>query len=231
MELAKCAVNGNVEEFENLLENHNNDYKYIVELKLPIKKKNSEISNTQLSLKKFKLGGSIIKGENQSFVMTLTIHHLVVLLGEGDQHIEILKCLLKNPNFTVDDWKQPLKLEHKILKREDWQLNEKNEWIKEANCLHLAAKYNPKGLHVILDGVDKPMPDKRKTLLSPDLWNKRDLLTVYDKNGFEKGLSPLHVAATNIDSLSTRYVFPQNLDNSFTQKDWPTHSYIIIDNC
>ena len=203
-----------------------------MEVKLPINKKNSEISNTQPS-QKSKWGVSI-KGENQSFRMTLTIHHLVVLLGEGDQHIEILKCLLKNPNFTVDDWKQPLKLEHKILKKEDWQLNEKNEWIEEANCLHLAAKYNPKGLHVILDGVDKPMPDKRKTLLSPDLGNKRDLLTVYNEKGFEKGfekgLSPLHVAATNIDSLSTRYVFPQNLDNSFTQKDWPTHSYIIIVN-
>ena len=224
MELAKCAVNGNVEEFEILLENHNKNYKYIMELKLPIKMKNSKILNTQLSSKP-KVGGSTKVG-NQTFRMTLTIHHLVVLLGEGDQHIEILKCLLKNQKFTVDHWKQQLKLEHKTYERKDWQLYEKNEWIEEANCLHLAAKYNPKGLHVILDGVDKPMPVKRRNLLSVDLSHKRDLLTECHTKEFEKGFSPLHVAATNIDSLSTRYVFQKNLNNPFTQKDWPTHSYI-----
>ena len=56
---------------------------------------------------------------------------------------------------------------------------EQDKWILGANCIHLAAKFMPKGLDLILT---------------------KDNCSTRNKNG----LSPLHIAARNDDSLSTR---------------------------
>ena len=61
----------------------------------------------------------------------------------------------------------------------------KDMWIYGAHVIHLAAKFMPQGLQL---------------LLSMD--NKSELI---DKKS-DYQCSPLHVAATNNDSLSTRYL-------------------------
>ena len=67
-----------------------------------------------------------------------------------------------------------------------WKLAFKDQWISKANCLHLAARFNPKGLHIILS----------------HLKDKESLIQDTHKDG---QVSPLHVAATKMDSRSTRF--------------------------
>ena len=56
---------------------------------------------------------------------------------------------------------------------------EQDKWILGANCIHLAAKFMPKGLNLILT---------------------KDNCSTLNNNG----LSPMHIAARNDDALSTR---------------------------
>ena len=59
---------------------------------------------------------------------------------------------------------------------------DQDKWILGANCIHLAAKFMPMGLNLISNVIST-------NLLS---------------TGTRFGLSPLHIAARNSDSLSTR---------------------------
>ena len=61
-------------------------------------------------------------------------------------------------------------------------------WIYSANSLHFAAKFNPTALHLILSHFKDNQSFQEK------------LIGLY-------GLTPLHVAAMNSDSLSARYVY------------------------
>ena len=62
----------------------------------------------------------------------------------------------------------------------------KDMWIYGANSIHLAAKFMPQGLELLLSCLN-------------------DQIRVVDsKTDYE--CSPLHVAAANNDSLSTRYL-------------------------
>ena len=61
----------------------------------------------------------------------------------------------------------------------------KDMWIYGANSIHLAAKFMPKGLELLLSSLD-------------DNSGLVDIRSEYN-------CTPLHVAATSNDSLSTRY--------------------------
>ena len=64
--------------------------------------------------------------------------------------------------------------------------NFENHWINNATCYHLAAKFNPKGLHLLLTKLKDASQDRFNEL-------------------YEKGtVSPLHVAALNSTSVSLR---------------------------
>ena len=59
-----------------------------------------------------------------------------------------------------------------------------DQWIFEANCLHLASQFHPKSLDVLLGNLE----------------NTKALLKQAHANG---KTSPLHVAPLRVDSLST----------------------------
>ena len=60
---------------------------------------------------------------------------------------------------------------------------EEDTWINGATCYHLAARFNPNGLHLLLSQLEE---------------NSDTFLEIY-KNG---KTSPLHVAASNTDELA-----------------------------
>ena len=62
----------------------------------------------------------------------------------------------------------------------------KDMWIYGANSIHLAAKFMPQGLELLLSSLD-------------DNSGLVDIRSDYN-------CTPLHVAATSNDSLSTRYI-------------------------
>ena len=65
--------------------------------------------------------------------------------------------------------------------------NIENYWIDNTTCYHLAAKFNPKGLHLLLTRLKAASPEEFNQLY---------------KDG---KVSPLHVAALNSSSISLRY--------------------------
>ena len=66
--------------------------------------------------------------------------------------------------------------------------NIENYWIDSATCYHLAAKYNPKGLHLLLSKLKAASHER--------------FLELYQ----DGTVSPMHVAALNSNSISLRYI-------------------------
>ena len=61
-----------------------------------------------------------------------------------------------------------------------------SDWIDYATCYHLAAKFNPKGLHLLLTNLKAASPEKFQEI-------------------YQDGtVTPLHVAALNCNSISLR---------------------------
>lgn len=61
-----------------------------------------------------------------------------------------------------------------------------SDWIDYATCYHLAAKFNPKGLHLLLEKLKEASKDEFDKLYEGDK------------------VSPLHVAALNSNSIGLR---------------------------
>ena len=102
----------------------------------------------------------------------------------SDKYWEI-PVLVKIPNIDILGEDAVVSVEEmKFVGSED-------SWIFNANCFHLAAKYNPRGLHMLLC-----------------YWktHEKSIETILH-NG---NLHPLHVAAAKVDdSRSTRYAFQE----------------------
>jgi len=90
--------------------------------------------------------------------------------------------------ISIEDWLRPIKIDLKNVDKNDL----KRLWMYEANILHLAAKFNPNGLFLILSHFKEHYPNHRMQQMI------KDFPSMF-------GATPLHVAASNPDSLSTRY--------------------------
>ena len=90
--------------------------------------------------------------------------------------------------ISIKDWLRPTKIDLKNVDKNDL----KRLWMYEANILHLAAKLNPNGLFLILSHFKEHYPNQQMHQMIKDF---RSMF----------GATPLHVAASNPDSLSTRY--------------------------
>ena len=89
--------------------------------------------------------------------------------------------------IPIEDWLRPVKIDLKNVDKNDL----KRLWMYEANILHLAAKFNPNGLFFILSHFKEHYPNQQMHQMIKDF---RSMF----------GATPLHVAASNPDSLSTR---------------------------
>ena len=87
-----------------------------------------------------------------------------------------------------------------------------DKWICQANCLHLAAKYFPRGLQIILSHFEEiekeEMEEMAKvTTLKANTGALRRLINEshkYQRLTQSHGLTPLHVASSSPFALSTR---------------------------
>ena len=114
----------------------------------------------------------------QTFTLTLNFFHVAIILCKQNT----IKNLLNNGFSNSDWWIKPV-----LVDGPNWAVVEEEKWIKTANCLHLAAKFNPVGLHLLLSQLE----------------NKESII----QNSHRKGeISPLHVCTANThidDSRST----------------------------
>lgn len=98
---------------------------------------------------------------------------------------KVLRYLLEKETAN-DHWNNTVIINQIGSNVQTWKLAFKDQWISNANCLHLAARFNPKGLQIILS----------------HLKDKKSLIQDTHKDG---QVSPLHVAATKMDSRSARF--------------------------
>ena len=105
------------------------------------------------------------------------LHFLII-----GKNFQLLQYIIENHQETAEEelWKGVLVNHQSTLSPE--MIIDEDRWILGANCIHLAAKFMPRGLNLILTRFSTT-PLKTETNL---------------------GLSPLHIAARNTDALSTR---------------------------
>lgn len=117
--------------------------------------------------------------------VSFNVLQVAVLMGKN--HIlEILmnKGRINNAIASTDDFVEYISKPGRCCKNVD------RSWITAANALHLAAKFNPEALYMILD-----KESKLDSELDINFWKRSSM---------RDGFSPLHNAVTNKDALSTR---------------------------
>lgn len=118
--------------------------------------------------------------DDENVFGTFTFLHLLILCQEFDilrQIAQTHRDLLNDEVAKHVTIRASPKIEPKSVVRKD-------NWIFDANCLHLAAKFMPHGLKLILENLD----------------NHNALINVGNHNQ----CTPLHISANNTTSLSTR---------------------------
>ena len=120
--------------------------------------------------------GQNTSNKREDKIISLKLFHLVVIFNDNN----LLEKILEK-SIPDDIWTTPVT----VLKGATESLE--SDWINDANCYHLAAKFNPKGLHLLLTKV--------KEFSQESFWE------LYN----DHNVSPLHVAALNSDSISLWY--------------------------
>ena len=167
-------------------------WKYEIPVKLDLKVKMSEDENIRYQRTKefheenckYQLEENKINvGSLQKFTLSLNFLHFIILTRRS----KILKYLMKQVEISDEYWMKEIEII--CIDEEDSKniVKEEDVWIFEANCLHLASKFHPKSLHVLLCNVK----------------NKEELLKQSHRDG---KISPLHVAPLRVDTHSTRSV-------------------------
>jgi hypothetical protein len=105
------------------------------------------------------------------------LHFLII-----GKNFQLLQYIIENQQETAEEelWKGVLVNHQSSLSPE--MIVDEDRWILGANCIHLAAKFMPRGLNLILTRFS----------------------TTTLKTETNLRLSPLHIAARNNTSLSTR---------------------------
>ena len=117
--------------------------------------------------------------EEKSGYGRFSFFHILILL----QDMDILKFIVHNHK----DWLKDETIRHVSIGSKVENVISRDRWIFQASSLHLAAKFFPHGLKLLLSNFEH-----NQTLME----------LVSRKN--QDGSTPLHLAAQNLDSLSTR---------------------------
>ena len=99
-------------------------------------------------------------------------------------------------NFTsIEVWTRPVFLNLPKTAMADFV--EEDRWILKANCFHLAARFFPKGLQILLAHFEQIHG-------GGTIQEGGELKSLFQQAQKERCLTPLHVAASMHDPLSTR---------------------------
>ena len=132
--------------------------------------------------------------EDTGLRLSLNLFHLVILLRKED----ILKYLLKlkYPD-PIKQWLKPVTVNYPR------NLMDYDKWICQANCLHLAAKYFPRGLQIILSHFEEIEKDEMVNVTTLGA-KTTPLSKLINESHKSECLTPLHVASSSPFALSTR---------------------------
>ena len=155
------------------------DFNYAVEVRLVIVDQCSNPLSRSVEEGSTETDGALTNEDTgENYKIHLSFLDMIVILRQ----YSILKRIILKTS-ALENYTKKVRIEGQnpaIIAEDD-------SWIKEANCFHFAAKFNPKGLLMILDGLRFDQ-------------NKNFIQTIHEKGT----MTPLHVSATNTDPLSTR---------------------------
>ena len=179
-----AAIKGNVKAFQDILEKEDpksfENWRFQIEVQLSILKSSKDEDNDETD-----------SGFGRTVKLNLTLLHIIVM----NSKTKLLNILLKK-DISDKYWEIPVLVkipsidilgEDAVVSVEEMKfIGSEDSWIFNANCFHLAAKYNPRGLHMLLC-----------------YWKTHGKsIEAIPHNG---NIHPLHVAAAKVDdSRSTR---------------------------
>ena len=111
-------------------------------------------------------------------IISLKLLHIIIIFN--DNHL--VRNIIEK-NIPIEMWMATTSVAPKPSKSIN---NFECDWIDNATCYHLAAKFNPKGLHLLLEKLKEASKDEFDKLYEGDK------------------VSPLHVAALNSNSIGLR---------------------------
>ena len=161
------------------------------------------------------------KTEKEKIKVKVTLLHLIILHKDVVMLENILKAL-NEKDLESRYFGKPIKVEdnaHNFLIEDD-------QWLFSANCLHLATKYFPKGLNLLLSNkviknitkslIDTKTSSPRQSVISRHVtsgenhgWfcfcgHKEKDQNVKTELVGRNSMAPLHIAARKADSVATR---------------------------
>ena len=171
--------------------------------------------------KEFLFQLSFDKTEKEKIKVQVTLLHLIILHKDVVMLENILKAL-NEKDLESHYFGKPIKVgdnAHNFLIEDDW-------WLFSANCLHLATKYFPKGLNLLLSNeviknvtkclIDTKTSSPRQSIISRHAaaeenhgWfcfcchKEKDQNVKTEMVGINS-MAPLHIAARKADSVATR---------------------------
>jgi len=153
------------------------NFEYVVDVRLVIIDACSNVASVEEGT--IEPDGALTEeNSGENYKIHLSFLDMIVILRQ----YSILKRIILKTS-TLESYTKKVRIEGQnpaIIAEDD-------SWIREANCFHFAAKFNPKGLLMILDGLRFDQ-------------NKNFIQAIH----VEGTMTPLHVSATNTDPLSTR---------------------------
>ena len=126
---------------------------------------------------------------------SFTFLHLLIL----SQNVKLLMYILDKTEKEdlANEVLKPVQVKNvKMFENVD----ENDRWIRGANCIHLAAKFMPLGLELLLTSLESPTYANVK---NANYSLKKEVNII---NNPDDKLYPLHIAVRNCDSISTRQV-------------------------
>ena len=183
----------------------------------------AKLINLELPIewKEFLFQLSFDKTEKEKIKVQVTLLHLIILHKDVAMLENILKGL-NEKDLESCYFGKPVKVgdnAHNFLIEDDW-------WLFSANCIHLATKYFPKGLNLLLSNeviknVTKPLintktSSPRQSVISRHVQSeenhgsfcfcchKEKDQNVKTELVGRNSMAPLHIAARKTDSVATR---------------------------
>ena len=148
--------------------------------------------NSRGSYKRLSVHGSKKQEEIHG---SFTFLHLLIL----SQNVKLLMYILDKTEKEdlANEVLKPVQVKNvKMFENVD----ENDRWIRGANCIHLAAKFMPLGLELLLTSLESPTYANVK---NANYSLKKEVNII---NNPDDKLYPLHIAVRNCDPISTRQV-------------------------
>ena len=129
-----------------------------------------------------------------SLSLSFPLLHFIILSKNNC----VLKKILEMDIVPLDDWVKAEELvELEKEKRLAKFVDKENRWIFETTCLHIASRFNARGLTSLFSFFEQKIQQQE------DKQKKKEIKEIFRKAWYNSSTTPLHIAA-NVNNMSLR---------------------------